>query len=381
MKGLKNIAIKVLLIATALVLLLSPAACTPNYTDKYARDKGLSKEIREITKALPYDEATVKLLDDVAALPLEVQVHPETLKYLKTVSTDGNVNWDEISELNELNHDGDAFTLAEELEYGTDPLKPNPTVKYALDKGLVDYVELIVPMDEKNDSNILDTEGKAAIDTAAELLKIKDISDSAKESNIEWALKKPSEFKSVYDSLKSISDKAFTEFIGFGIDDNILSYINFVSSLADKNFVKYALESKLCIQDRNLTELEKNFLSEPEKYKQQLFNEYISEIEKENPILAKKLLETPEFKTIEIKDVEAVGDTAHIAGFPENELALDSIAKHSNSSRGLIWILYDYEPAKIDHLLKNYYKDEPIKDEFTVGDKGVIMYCTPLIKL
>ena len=148
----------ILTAAVLIALLLLPSACTPNYTDKYAKGKDLPNEIRNVTKALPYDEATVKLLDEIAALPQSIQVHPVTVNYLKTVCADGNVRWEEISKLSELNHDGDAFTLGEETEYGTDPLKPNPTVKYALDKGLSGYIEHMIPMDDKNGSKILNVE-------------------------------------------------------------------------------------------------------------------------------------------------------------------------------------------------------------------------------
>jgi hypothetical protein len=45
--------------------------------------------------------------------------------------------------------DGDGILDGDEvLKYGTDPLKLNPNVKYALDRGLADYLFLVKPLDE-----------------------------------------------------------------------------------------------------------------------------------------------------------------------------------------------------------------------------------------
>jgi hypothetical protein len=237
------------ILLSAVIALTGMSACTPNYTANYAKDKGLPKEVRSILSQLPYDEATVKLMDDVAALPKTLQIHQSTLDYLKRISADKNISWDEVSGLGELDSDNDRLKNKKESELGTDPLIPDPSVVYALDKGLSDpkYIEPIKQMDEKTGSNdnILKSENKAVIDIAAELLKVTGISNHARKSSIVMALTKPAEFRSVYNSLKSISDKVLNEYLGFGIDEKILNYVSFVSGLPDKNFAKYALEKKL----------------------------------------------------------------------------------------------------------------------------------------
>ena len=147
-----------------------------------------------------------------------------------------------------------------------------------------------------------------------------------------------------------------SELLRFGFDDNIINYISFVSSLPDKDFAKYALESKLCIQDRQLIELEKNFLKEPEMYRQQLFNRYISDIKKANSELAMELVKVPDFRTIDLRDVEAVEDILDLADDEKlfnttfTKLLDEGIKdkrKYSSGLEALTWLVYDYDNEKL----------------------------------
>jgi hypothetical protein len=110
----------------------------------------------------------------------------------------------------------------------------------------------------------------------------------------------------------------------FGIDEGVADYVLFVSSLP-KDFGDYALQNKLCIQDHELTELEKQFLKEPDKYLQQIFDSHMTEIGAVDPDLATQLKKLPYFKALEIKDVEAVEDILWLASDPKYKSTLEKI--------------------------------------------------------
>jgi len=59
-------------------------------------------------------------------------MHETTLNYLKNISADGLISKAELEGLKKLDHDGDGITSDEEKILGTDPLKPNPSAKYAV---------------------------------------------------------------------------------------------------------------------------------------------------------------------------------------------------------------------------------------------------------
>lgn len=164
-----------------------------------------------------------------------------------------------------------------------------------------------------------------------------------------------------YTSLKLVSDKSLETMFSLGIDDNAINYILFVSSLPDKDFVKYSLETALCIKDKQLTELEKSFLKEPDTYKQQLFDYYLTEINKVNPGIAMEIPKVPDFKTIGIKQVEALEDIENLAIKPEYKVAFDSMLnegipnkrKYCTPLEELTWIAYDKEFDDFNPL-RNY---------------------------
>ena len=112
---------------------------------------------------------------------------------------------------------------------------------------------------------------------------------------------------SATDYLKSQSDDLYNMYAKFGLDENVADYITFVSTLP-KEFANYALTNKLCIQDGKITDLEKQFLKEPDKYLQQMFDGYLTEISTVDPNMATQLGKLPYFRVLEIQDVEAVED-------------------------------------------------------------------------
>ncbi|MBM3254377.1 MAG: hypothetical protein FJZ16_09005, partial [Candidatus Omnitrophica bacterium] len=252
--------------------------------------------------------------------------------------------------------DGDGFTWEQEMKQGTDPNKPDLNLKYAIDKGLFPaYIELekIKQMDADGRQ---DEKEKLTIDTAYEISQL-NVGDTAKKDNITYLLSKPSEFLDVYKTLKAVSDDTLKDFLELGIDDNVVEYLSFVSSLTDKEFANYAIKNKLCTQDKNINTLEKNFLQEPEEYKQEWFNHNISEIEKIYPEFAIELKKIPDFIQIDIKDAEVSEDFISVAKKKSiGGISLDSMfsegikekRKFCTPIQALVWSLYDDEEEYLD---------------------------------
>lgn len=309
-------------LASALFFTGISAGCATE-TERHVRQMKLPKEYGQIMRDVKYYDYTATLLDSLTTLPHDLQIHETTLNYLKGIASDGLIIKEEIDGLKQLDHDGDGLTLDEEEKLGTNPLKPNPSIKYALDKG-ISYVEGIKKFDE---DGVMDAKEQATIDVATKVSKL-DLSDDAKKMNIAYLFSNPSRFNDTYSYLKSTSDKALTNMLGLGIDGNVADYISFVSQLPDRDFARYAMESKLCIQDRNLAESEREFLREPNKYVPRMFDEYMSEIGKVNPELAIELRKLPDLKDINIdgiKKVEGVEDVLILAGNPKYKTAFDSM--------------------------------------------------------
>jgi len=314
-------------------------------TEKHVKQKNLPREYGQILRNVEYYDYTVTLLDNLADLPHELQMHETTLNYLKNISADGLISKAKLEGLKKLDHDEDGLTSEEEKILGTDPLKPNPSAKYAIDKG-IPYVEEIKKFDE---DGVMSAEEKSTIDSATELLKLRS-SDSAKKMNVAYMFSNSSKFNENCSYLKTVSDKALTNMLRFGIDTNVGDYISFVARLTDKNFARYALESRLCIEDRNLTESEKEFLKEPNKHAQKMFDEYMSAIGKNNPELERELKKLPDFQNIELRDVEGLEDII-AAAKTENKSAFDLMLnegikdkrKYCSPLEALLWIAYDRE--------------------------------------
>jgi hypothetical protein len=157
------------------------------------------------------------------------------------------------------------------------------------------------------------------------------------------------EIVSATNYLKSISDDLYEMYAKFGPDENVAEYVLFVSSLP-KDFGDYTLQNKLCIQDHKLTDLEKQFLKEPDKYLQQIFDGYMSEIGKIDADLGIQLKKLPYFKTLEVRDVEAIEDFLWLASIPQYKATLEKIygkgierKMHSVALEALLWRAYNKE--------------------------------------
>jgi hypothetical protein len=172
-----------------------------------------------------------------------------------------------------------------------------------------------------------------------------------------------SDFRKVYAQLSHISEKAVYKILGAGLNNTIMEYISYVTSLPDQSNAIYFLENGVCIEDGNLTELEKNYLHNPNgEYRQELYNFYIAEMRNMNSDLVDELQKLPDLKRIEMQDVEAVEDILAVAA--ENSLSgpifdemLDEGIRDKRSYctplEALVWIAYD-EELEGNRVLEKY---------------------------
>jgi hypothetical protein len=131
--------------------------------------------------------------------------------------------------------------------------------------------------------------------------------------------------KKAYDYLPTVSDKAMKNIGLFGIDDNVTDYITFISTLSDRAFVKYALESRLGIEDRQLTDLEKKFLQDPNKYLSDIYDYERGQISKADSELAEKLAQLPYLKDKTLQTVESLDDLAGLLADAKYRSMLEKI--------------------------------------------------------
>jgi len=341
-------------------VLEEPPPTVSEVTD-YAEDLDLPSEVVQMLYPLNSNgmDANAKaIIDEVYTLPKSLQIHEETLDYVKEIAQDKKISSEEIARFKKLDHDADGLDLEKEEELGADPSKPNPNIKYALDKGLSDYIEQIKLMDEDGNQ---DENEKSTLDFAYKVSQL-GISQEAKEKNIIYILSslsgKAADFEKVYNQLLTVSEEALNEMLKFRLDDSVIKYLTTVPSLTDKEFAKYALENKLCIQDRKLTDLEINFLKNPDMYSKELFDYNLSEINKINPELAIELGKLPDFKEIEITDIEALEDVLDLTSDNGSKSAFDSMLKegipdkrqYCSPLEALLWIANDRDFSEFYRL-------------------------------
>ena len=132
------------------------------------------------------------------------------------------------------------------------------------------------------------------------------------------------------------------------MDDSEKAFID-VLPVMDEEFAGYVIENKLTFGDGSISELELNFLTEPDKYTKQLFDQYISDVAENSPELANELKKLPDFEQIEIKDVEATEDI--LSSMIKHEKFLEycmnegikNKRKYCSHLEALVWIAYDEE--------------------------------------
>ena len=166
--------------------------------------------------------------------------------------------------------------------------------------------------------------------------------------------------------LWKFSGEVQEEFINLGLDADVLNFLTIVSTLPDQDFAEYAVINKLCIQDRKLTDLESNFLGEPERYSNELLTQYLIDLESIYDELADELRKLPDFEQASIKNLEATEDVLSLASNPELRTFFEAVLsegikdsrKYCTSLQALVWAVYDtdlaedMEPAEHEERVK-----------------------------
>lgn len=102
--------------------------------------------------------------------------------------------------------------------------------------------------------------------------------------------------------------------IEFGLENSTIAWIDLLSSLDNQTFASYALRSRLCIGDKELTPLEIKFLKNPENHSLQLIEEYLTKLDEKYPQLVSELKKLPEHQSSnKVKVVEALEDVVTLA--------------------------------------------------------------------
>ncbi|MBA7602710.1 hypothetical protein ES703_09806 [subsurface metagenome] len=151
--------------------------------------------------------------------------------------------------------------------------------------------------------------------------------------------------------LWKFSEQIQEEFIDLGLDADVLNFLTIVSTLPDQGFAEYAVINKFCIRDRTLTDLESDFLGEPERYTSELLTQYLVDLGSIYVELADELRKLPDFKETSIKNLEAVEDVLSLASNPERRTFFEAVLsegvkdsrKYCTPLQALVWAVYDME--------------------------------------
>lgn len=104
-----------------------------------------------------------------------------------------------------------------------------------------------------------------------------------------------------------------------GLNDDVFKWLSVLSDLKDQGFANYALSHRLTIEDKRLTDLEVKFLNNPDAYRQELFNYYLSQIGTINSDLETELGKLPDMKNMQIDDMRKLKGVENILALEENQ--------------------------------------------------------------
>jgi len=97
-----------------------------------------------------------------------------------------------------------------------------------------------------------------------------------------------------------------------GLDKETINYLNLLNGIEDEDSKLYAAESVLCYADRQIDDIEKEFLKNLNKNLDIIKKYYSSKLEK-IPNLREQVEELPEYKENSVKTIEALEDIAALA--------------------------------------------------------------------
>jgi len=282
---------------SALILFsFSISACQsgPSRAETYAREHNILEQNIVTLSQLELDPNAQSLIDQLSLLPPGVQSNEKTLNYLKEITADRKISENELSRMN----------IARKIsKLSEGQVEPGQYVSY---KAGILYV-----LSNKNPNLVR-----------------------------------------AYEYLQTVSDKALSRMASFGIDDNVTDYIQFVSTLTDRDIAVYALENRLCIEDRNLTEQEKKFLQSHKQNITEMLDYYLSGIQAIDQELADKIKQLPYMKekAPALKNVEALEDILSLASDTTNRSNLETL--YGKGTERNIW------PVALERIFYKAFDNE-----------------------
>jgi hypothetical protein len=207
----------------------------------------------------------------------------------------------------------------------TAPMTLNPVEEYAQSLGFSD--DIIKRLKPLGEDGIMNDNEKTFIDYLSSISKADTVSPEVLKlapANYKDEVIKSLQTKAIEDTIKdgisqdeakalkylsTFQAKIQRDLIEFGLDGTLVNYLVLNSSSKDQTFAQYAVENKLCIEDHLLTDLEKSFLQQPEKYSQALLDEYLSQLQQAYPELATELKKLPDLRGDDIGSKTVTSDS------------------------------------------------------------------------
>ena len=237
----------------------------------------------------------------------------------------------------EGDEDKDRLTLREEMEYGSDPTKPNPTLAYAVkDMGLPKDISTRLIGLDKDGQKELDLDNKVLVDCLYNLTNLEVVPRDIKElvpkvygesvvralqtkvlDNILADGKVSTEEGRALAYLSSFNSSVQRERIEHGLDEASIKQLAILSQHPDQQFARYAVEQKLGVEDYLLNQDELNLLANPSAENMAKVREQYLKLlnDTSDPTyieLVKEWKKLPEFKN-DLPTVETTEDMVFLA--------------------------------------------------------------------
>ncbi len=253
--------------------------------------------------------------------------------------------------------DQDGLTLAEERRYRTGPNQPNPAVSYAARRGLEPrYFDLVRPLET---GGVLEERDRAGIDAAVMVCSMRELTRATEEKNVRLVLTERTgpEWLAFNESLPE--RETLLDFLRFGVDRPVLEYAAFCATLPDRTFARWALAHRLCLEDRVLTDLERDFLREPSRAAP-VMQAYLAAAGNTNALLSAELRKLPAMAKPGTREIEALEDiVAGAAGTEAGGVSIAALLGEGDPAKraycapleALAWLYLDFEPEALTPAL------------------------------
>jgi len=162
------------------------------------------------------------------------------------------------------------------------------------------------------------------------------------------------------------------------LDENEKALIDLLPMM-DEDFIKYVTDNKFTFEDGKISDSELNLLMNPDSqnYIQQLFNQYISDVNKVNPELGRELRKLSDLRNLKVNGIEkleGLEDVVVLAGNPEYSTAFDSMLGEGIKGKRIVctpleatFIIACEKELVGQYDLKNYSLERFMRPVWTEG--------------